>query len=242
MSGDVAHWTGAASQWITWARTSHHDAYWAYEAAFREFVGAGSGPALEIGAGEGRICRTLTGLGYEMTAVEPVADLLEAARAENSARLYVRASATELPLPDQGYSLVVLYNVLMDIDDLDGALAQAMRCLAPGGRLIIGLVHPVADLIKTVMDTGDWEGEGSYFLPRRFDYPVVDQDGIKMHFVGWQRPISAYSDALARAGAHITRIVEPQPDPNHPWSNDRWRKLPLFLWLEATTPPLGDLA
>lgn len=242
MTRDVDHWTGQAMQWTTWARTSAHDAFWPYRSRFEVFVGPGAGPALEIGAGEGRICRVLGDLGYHVTAVEPVAALLEAAKDHDSAAHYVQATAAQIPLPGAAYPLVVLYNVLMDVDDLDAALAEAMRCLAPGGRLIVGIVHPVADLIKTVMDTGDWEGEGSYFEPRHFDHPVTDAEGLRMHFVGWQRPMSAYTDALLRAGARLQRLEEPQPDPAHPWANARWRKLPLFLWIEATKSQQGEAA
>ena len=40
---DVEDWAFAADQWIAWARTENHDAYWAYERAFAEFVGEGLG-------------------------------------------------------------------------------------------------------------------------------------------------------------------------------------------------------
>ena len=41
--------------------------------AFADFVGAGSGDALDIGCGEGRISRELKALGYKVTAADAVA-------------------------------------------------------------------------------------------------------------------------------------------------------------------------
>ncbi|MBO6900092.1 MAG: hypothetical protein JJ864_01995 [Rhizobiaceae bacterium] len=56
---DQRHWSRFAREWIDWARSPDHDAFWAYRSAFAEFVGAGSGELLDIGCGEGRVARTL---------------------------------------------------------------------------------------------------------------------------------------------------------------------------------------
>ncbi|MCW3063376.1 MAG: methyltransferase, partial [Solirubrobacterales bacterium] len=41
-----------------------------------------------------------------------------------------------------GFSLVVAYNVLMDLDDLPAALREAARVLVPGGHLCVSVTHP----------------------------------------------------------------------------------------------------
>jgi 2-polyprenyl-3-methyl-5-hydroxy-6-metoxy-1,4-benzoquinol methylase len=82
---DRDHWSRVAREWITWARKPHHDAFWAYRDAFVDFVGHGYGDALDVGCGEGRISRELTGCGYSVTACDPVAELLDAARQAGSA-------------------------------------------------------------------------------------------------------------------------------------------------------------
>ena len=65
---DREHWSRVAEQWIAWARTPGHDAFWAYREALRGFIGPGSGAALEVGCGEGRVSRLLRELGYRVTA------------------------------------------------------------------------------------------------------------------------------------------------------------------------------
>lgn len=219
-----------AAQWIAWARTEGHDAFWAYRTAFEAFVGRGAGDAIEIGAGEGRICRVLQGLGYKMTAVEPVEAFLEAARGENSASLYTRAPANAVPLPDNSYDLVVLYNVLMDVDDLQGSVAEAARLLYLSGRMIVGIVHPIFDIYLAAKDDEDII---CYFEPQFFD-AVSEDNGLQMRFRGWQRPLSAYINALSEAGLDITRMEEPRPDPHHPASKrlPERNRIPTFLWLE----------
>jgi hypothetical protein len=52
---EKAHWARFAEEWIAWARSPGNDAFWMYRRAFARFVGSGTGNALEVGCGEGRI-------------------------------------------------------------------------------------------------------------------------------------------------------------------------------------------
>ena len=235
---DVSNWTEAAEDWIAWVRAEGHDAFWAYRDAFEQFVGHGVGAGLEIGAGEGRICRVLRGLGYNMTALEPVAALLEAARAANSATTYIDASATDLPLASESFDLVVLYNVLMDVDDLDASAKEAARVLTLEGRIIVGIVHPIFD-VHMAWKSG--ETPPPYFEPQVLDTEVA-ANGLQMRFRGWTRPLSAYVNALANAGLLVSRMEEPRPDPDHPATlrlTER-NSVPTFLWLELRRFSLSE--
>lgn len=227
---DVSNWTEVAEDWIAWVRAEGHDAFWAYRGAFEQFVGQGVGVGLEIGAGEGRICRVLQGLGYDMTALEPVPAFLEAARAENSAATYIQASATNLPLASESFDLVVLYNVLMDVDDLDASVKEAARVLTPEGRMIVGIVHPIFDVY---MASKSGETPPPYFEPHVLDAEVA-ANGLTMRFRGWTRPLSTYVNAFADAGLFVSRMEEPRPDPNHPATLRLTERdsVPTFLWLK----------
>ena len=233
---DVSNWSEAAAQWIAWVRTKDHDPFWAYEAAFEAFVGEGGGEGLELGAGEGRISRVLGRLGWRMTLAEPVPALLDAAREARSGVAYLDAPAHRVPLDDGRFDLVVLYNVLMDVDDLERTVAEAARLLSPEGRLIAGIVHPIGDVVH---DREKPDGGVSYFDPSPFDDEIVS-NGLTMRFRGWRRPLSHYVNALAAAGLVIARMDEPAPDPAHPATArlPDTRKLPLFLWLELRKSPL----
>lgn len=226
---DVENWTEVADQWIAWTRAQDQDAFWAYRHAFEAFVGPGTGHAVEIGAGEGRISRVLQDLGFSVTAVEPVPALLDAARQAGSATDYLSASATQLPLADNRFDLVMLYNVLMDVEDLQAASREAARVLRPEGRLICGLVHPIFDLVAAKASVPPQ----SYFKTHAFD-ATAEAEGLEMRFRGWQRPLNAYVNAFATVGLGITRMNEPQADPDHPASRRlvEWAHLPMFLWLE----------
>ena len=55
------------------------------------------------------------------------------------------ADAADLPFPDEAFDLVVAYNVLMDVDDLQATVTEIARVLEPGGVLAAGVTHPIAD-------------------------------------------------------------------------------------------------
>lgn len=237
---DYDHWAENAADWIAWARTPDHDAFWAYRRAFADFVGQGHGSALDVGCGEGRQSRLLTELGYDVTACEPALPLLDAARQLSSANHYLDAPATALPLPDATFDLVLSYNVLMDLDDPGAALAEMSRVLAPTGRLILSVVHPLANHLQqptTPADNDPQPAPVSYFERRAFE-GVETRDGLTMTFRGWSMPLSRYTQHLNEAHLAITRIAEPQPDPASPWPRTAyWSRVPLFLWIEARKLP-----
>jgi SAM-dependent methyltransferase len=203
---DRAHWTRFAAEWTAWARAPGHDAFWSCRDAFVEFVGAGTGSALDIGCGEGRISRELKALGYCVTASDAVAEMVAAAKDWDSAHVYAGADA--LPFAAASFDLAVAYNVLMDVEDVPAAL----RVLRPDGTLIISIVHPIFDHGRFNGDGPDaaFVMEASYIGRQRFE-STLGRDGLTMHFAGWSQPLEVYVDALAAAGLAITSLREPQP-------------------------------
>jgi len=107
-----AGWEDRASQWLAWARTPGHDAYWRYRGAFLELVPPAAGRTLEVGCGEGRVTRDLAARGHTVTALDASPTLVAAAAERDPAGEYLVADACELPFGDAGFDLVVAYNVL----------------------------------------------------------------------------------------------------------------------------------
>src|ERR1700750_1611843 len=90
---DRKHWAEHAHEWIAWARQPNHDAFWAYRDALVAFIGRGEGKALDVGCGEGRVSRELTRCGYQVFAIDPVKELVDAAAHAGSAFAYAIAAA-----------------------------------------------------------------------------------------------------------------------------------------------------
>lgn len=234
-STDRKHWSSVAQEWIAWARAPNHDAFWAYRAALRDFIGQGQGDALDLGCGEGRVSRELKSLGYRVTATDAVVELAQAAAEAGSADEYVVADAKALPLKDNRFDLVVSYNLLMDVDDVLAVLTEARRVMRATGRLLISIVHPFADRGRFAGTAADapFVREGTYFGRQRFE-GMEERNGLRMRFAGWSQPLEAYARYLRKAGFVIAALREPLPDTSEGRGHlAKWTRMPLFLWLDA---------
>ena len=244
MNPDHEHWSQIAPEWMAWARTPNHDAFWAYRAALLGFIGRGEGEALDVGCGEGRVSRVLKDCGYRVTATDPVEAFISAAQQAGSADDYKVATAANLPFEDGSFDLVVAYNVLMDIEDVPAALREIGRVLRPSGTLIISIVHPFADRGRFVgpEPNAPFVIHNSYFGRERFE-GVEERNGLQMHFAGWSQPLENYMLALEAAGFAISALREPIPDASEAWTHmERWSRIPLFLCLKARPLPALEVS
>ncbi|MCX8568527.1 class I SAM-dependent methyltransferase [Aminobacter sp. MET-1] len=234
MQQDEKHWSDVAAQWIAWARAPGHDAFWAYRKGLVDFIGEGSGRALEVGCGEGRVSRELKALGYHVTATDAVAAMVEAAREASSADDYHVAGLSDLPFDDASFDLVMAYNVLMDVEDVPSAAHEIRRVLKPEGTLFVSLVHPFRDRGRFAGRAPDapFVIDGSYYGRDYFEGEEA-RDGLTMHFAGWSQPLEDYMAAFEAAGLAITGLREPIPDTADTDQLRQWSRIPLFLWLKA---------
>jgi SAM-dependent methyltransferase len=231
---DTAHWSKVARQWIRWARAPGHDAFWAYRRAMTQYIGHGIGHALEIGCGEGRVSRELKKLGFQVTATDAIAELVEAARLADSAEHYAVADGRELPFSDGQFDLVVAYNVLMDVENVPATVGEVRRVMKPDGTLFVSLVHPFRDRGRFIDAESDapFVVSGTYFGRERFE-GEEERAGLRMHFAGWSQPLENYAAALEGAGLAITSLREPAPDHRDVDYLKQAARMPLFLWLKA---------
>ena len=236
--GRATEWEPEAARWIEWTRTPGFDAYWYWRDAFFDDVLAPAGRrTLEVGCGEGRVTRDLATHGHHVVAIEPARTLLASAQHAGSDREhYAVADALALPFPRSAFDVVVAYNVLQVVDDLDRALAEIARVLVPDGSLCACIAHPVTDL-GDVSDSARGPQltiRDDYFESRRVD-DEVEIGGHRMTFRGWTHSLERYSRSLERAGFLIERIREPRPELDAT-AYARWRAAPLFLNLRAVKP------
>jgi len=129
--------------------------------------------------------------------------------------------------------------LLQDVEELEPAVQEAARVLAPGGRLCLAIVHPLNSAGRFRGDSAEspFVIEDSY-LDRSYYADDLARDGLEMTFVSAHRPLQAYTEALAEAGLLIERLREPALPANAvsvPRSL-RWQRVPLFLQLRALKP------
>ncbi len=194
--------------------------------------------ALDVGCGEGRFCRMLKQHGIDVTGVDPTPELLAAARARDRDGEYLEAYAEHLPFDDNAFDLVVSYLSLIDIPDIEAAIPEMARVLAPNGALLIANLN---GFNTACGDTGwikDREG-------RRLYYPIdhyleersmwTEYRGIRIR--NHHRPMSTYIRALLDAGLRLSYFDEPEPCADAaPKKAASYRRAPWFLVMEWLKP------
>lgn len=232
-------WETQAENWTAWARTPGHDLFpYFFPAFIEEIAPPPGGRTLEIGCGEGRVLRELAPRGHDVTGLDVSPTLATRAREADARPAYVLGDGTSLPFADAAFDTVIAYNALQAMTR-PGVMARAVRecarVLTPGGRLCLCVGHPMTDVghVRSIDDAGAMVTSGAYFDNRYVD-ETVTKDGLTMNFHGWTFAIEDYARALEDAGMVIERLREPRPRAAAAsgWL-DRWRRVPLFLFIRA---------
>jgi SAM-dependent methyltransferase len=177
---------------------------------------AGATSVLDVGCGEGQISRlAAAGPGIRrVVGVDPTWAQLRVASQRGANVAYGRASAAALPFPSSAFDAVVACLVFEHVDEVDAAIAEVGRVLAPGGRFLFFLNHPLLQtpgsgwIDDRILEEQYWR-IGPY-LTEDNTLEQVD-NGVWIPFI--HRPLSRYVNALVDAGLLITRMEEPAPPP-----------------------------
>jgi SAM-dependent methyltransferase len=235
-----AGWEQEAENWIRWARTPGHDAYWYYRNAFFDaIVPRGGGRVLEVGCGEGRVARDLRTHGHRVTGLDASPTLVRAAREADPEGGYLVGDAAALPFPDRTFDVVVAYNSLMDVHDMPAAVREASRVLQRDGCFCICVTHPINDAGRfcSLEPDAAFVIEDTYLGDRRKFEGTYQRDGLTMTFRGWSYSLEAYARALEAAGFVIECLREPAASERSVAtfgrSEIRLQRIPLFLHIRA---------
>jgi SAM-dependent methyltransferase len=198
-------WEARAQEWAGFARTLGHDEFFTafnWPALARLLPGPGRA-TLDVGCGEGRVGRELARLGHRVFGVDSSPTLVALAReAGGYERVECCDVAVRLPFERETFDTAVAFMSLHDMDAPGIALQQIARVLEIGGVLCVATVHPLNRCDTTPDD---------YFTDHRFAQDM-DRDGVPMTFESFDRPLEAYTGALADAGFVIEQLREPRPD------------------------------
>jgi SAM-dependent methyltransferase len=204
----------------------------------------GAPRVLDVGCGEGQIARLArAGGARRVVGVDPTwAQVAEAARRDGGVR-YARAGAGTLPFADGAFDAVVACLVFEHIREVDVAIAEVARVLAPGGRFLFFLNHP---LLQT--PSSGWIDDQILDPPEQYwrigPYLVEDETieevekGVFIPFI--HRPLSRYVNALAAAGLLLRHMDEPAPPPAFLARAPEYAAaatIPRLLFLRCEKPP-----
>ena len=91
---------------------------------------------VDLGAGTGKLTRTLVALGHRVTAIEPLPEMLELLPAAAPGAAAILGNAEVIPVPD-AFTDVVTSAQAFHWFDHRVALPEIARVLRPGGRLAL---------------------------------------------------------------------------------------------------------
>lgn len=200
--GEASAWNAGADAWVELVRDPSHAHHGRHDEVIRELLPAPAGPVLDVGCGEGRWTRALRAAGYDATGVDPSEALLEAARTADPEGRYLLGDAESLPVADGTVSLIVCVNVLMHVVGLETAVGEFARVLAPGGVVVLGLVHPV-------MEAGVYDEESDELRVSRYFEAEPHAIPLGHHHVAHQhRTIEQYVRSFLAAGFALDDLRE----------------------------------
>lgn len=227
-------WADSAQAWI--ADMGEHGDYGrrhVLDPVVRERLsGRGFRQALDVGCGEGRLCRMLSGFGVETVGLDPTLALLDQARRLHSDGLYVEGVAERLPFEDGGFDLVVSCLSLIDIPDFEAAIAEMARVLAPGGTLFVANLTSFSTARVEAPLVERWVGGSGVRIDRYLEQRSSWEAWRGIRIVNWHRPLSAYMSAFLGAGLRLTHFDEPAPVGGDPAKAERYRGVPWYVVME----------
>ena len=245
MSADAAEpprlrdlWEEQAPNWVRWSRQPGHDAYWRFHRdAFLRLVPPPGLLTLDVGCGEGRLLRDLARRGHRVVGLDAAPTMARSAHEASPDLSVVQGDAAALPFADGAADLVVAFMSLQDVDDMNRAVREIGRVLAPGGPLCLATVHPLnsAGAFRGDDPRAPFVVAGSYLDTHRYS-DEIERDDLPMTFHSVHRPLEGYSRAVEESGMVVEAIREVTVDgasvASRP-SEARWLRIPLFLHLRA---------
>jgi SAM-dependent methyltransferase len=192
--------------------------------------------AVDVGCGEGRFCRLLRDRGIPVVGIDPTEALIATARERDPGGDYRVGRAEALAFADGTFDLVVSYLTLIDIGDLDAAIAEMTRVLRPAGTILIANLasHFTASIGQgwTIDEGGTPRFCIDHYLEHRTTWAAWR--GIRVR--NWHRPLSAYMSALIEKGLILRHFDEPAPTGGPQEKLDRYRRVPGFVVMEWQKP------
>jgi SAM-dependent methyltransferase len=164
------------------------------EAAVRWLVGEEPRDVVDLGAGTGKLTRSLVALGHRVTAVEPlpemIARLIEAVPGVTA----VEGGAESIPLPAASADVVTAAQAFHWFDH-GAALREIARVLRPGGS--VALVWNTRDDREPWVAQLSEEAIGSEGIEERDAATPIEESGL---FGTVERASCPYSQQLDREG------------------------------------------
>jgi SAM-dependent methyltransferase len=195
---------------------------------------------LDVGTGEGQIARELCARGATVVGLDPTAAQLRVAAQRGGGPQYLAGQADAVATRSAAFDAALACLVFEHVSDLQAGLNEVFRVLAPGGRFVWMLNHPLLQcpgsgwIIDVDLDERYWR-VGPYLESQHVVEEVTK--GVFIPFV--HRPISTSINALLQAGFVLDQVLEPAPPSSYLEQSPELAEqasIPRLLVLSASKP------
>jgi demethylmenaquinone methyltransferase/2-methoxy-6-polyprenyl-1,4-benzoquinol methylase len=144
-----------------------------------------AGRILDSGGGTGRLTRALRPLAGQVVVADPSAHMLARARGKRLAA--VAARSERLPFAGACFERILVVDALHHFGDQHAALAELVRVLAPGGRLLIEEFDANRAAVRLIALAEKAVGMGSRFLRPQEICEILNAHGLATQVHGRSR-------------------------------------------------------
>ena len=212
------------------------------EPVLLELIGAPVGlRVVDLGCGDAELGRRLLEAGCQSyVGVDGSGNMVADAELQlaGSPGVVRRGRIEDATFPLGSVDLVVSRMALHYVEDLGAVLAAAYDWLAPRGRLVFSVEHPVI----TSSDTG-WEGKGrrgSWIVDDYFDTGWRETTWMGGQVRKYHRTLEDYVGLVQSAGFRLDALREAHPRRERFVTEEEYRRrcrIPLILLLAGTVTP-----
>jgi len=191
---------------------------------------------LDVGCGEGYLCRILAKKGHKVFGIDFCPELIEAAKdLEEKKPLgikYFVGDFRKTNFPSSFFDVILSHHTINEIENPEKAFKEFSRIFKKGGKLILLFLHPCFEI-----------NPETYFQPVKIRKPYYLVSGIESPspYFYLHLPLSKWIEFLTESGFSLEKIKEPHPSPllllpallkRSKWWRENFKK-PLFILIEA---------
>lgn len=186
---------------------------------------------LDIGCGEGYLCRILAKKGHRIFGIDFCPELIKAAKDLEKRRPlgigYSIGDFRKTKFPSLYFDAIISHHTINEIENPEEAFKEFSRILKKDGRLILLFLHPCFEIDPKI-----------YFQKAKIKKSYYLVSGIKSPspYFYLHLPLSEWIELLTRYGFLIKKIKEPHPSLKLLKKNKWWKEhfeRPLFILIEA---------